>query len=135
MQMTNKRLKNLYYLNRDIDRLTRKIAELESIAEGTTTRITGLPAGCIVNDKVGTCAARLIVLREQLEEKQKSASIEYEEITYYIENLDDPLMRQIMQYRHVNCLPWEEVANLIGGGNNAGSVRTAHWRFLHPDKL
>lgn len=134
MQMTNKRLKRLYYINRDIDRLQQRIDELESVAEGTTRPITGLPGGFAQSDKIGNCAVRLSVLRAQLDAAKADAQLEYEETTSYIESLDDPIMRQIMQYRHLNCLPWEETAALIGGGNTAAGIRQMYKRFLDTQK-
>ena len=53
-----------------------------------------------------------------------------EEITEYIESIDDSLLRQIIYLRHVNGLTWDQVAASIGGGNTGESVRKMHDRFL-----
>ena len=58
------------------------------------------------------------------------AEIKYIQLMNYIDGIDDPLMRQIMKYRHVYGLSWVKVAMQIGGDNTADSVRMAHERFL-----
>lgn len=128
--MTNKELSKLFYLNRDIGRLKERIEELESAAEGTTTRITGMPGGGVISDKVADGAIKLTALRLKLEAARLDALDELYRLTDYIEGIDDPLMRQIMQYRHVNGLGWEQVAEHIGGGMTGESCRVVHWRFL-----
>lgn len=128
--MTNKKLKRLYYLNRDISRIQNRIDELEAAAESTTATITGLPGGTTVSDKVGNISVQLVAERMRLEAAKLDAIVEYAELTDYIESINDPLMRQIMQYRHVNGLEWEQIAEMIGGGITGESCRVMHWRFL-----
>ena len=128
--MTNKELSKLFYLNRDIDRLATRIEELESAAEGTTTKITGMPGSGITSDKVAQYALELTEMRLKLEAAKIASIREVMRLTDYIEGIDDPLMRQIMQYRHVNGLGWEQVANHIGGGMTGESCRVVHWRYL-----
>lgn len=131
--MTNKELNKLYYLNRDIERLSTRIEELESAAEGTTTKITGMPGGGITSDKVAQYALELTEMRLKLEAAKIAAVRELMRLTDYIEGIEDPLMRQIMQYRHVNGMNWIQVSCLIGGGNSPESVRQAHKRYLGKD--
>ena len=132
--MTNTQLKRLYYLNRDIERLTERIQELESVAEGTTQRITGMPHCAGVNDKVGNSAIKLAALRLKLEATKLDVMGEYIVLNDYIESIDDPLMRQIMQYRHINGLTWEQVADCVGGGMTGESCRKAHYRYLQENR-
>ena len=53
-----------------------------------------------------------------------------EETNEYIENIDDSLIRQILIFRYINGLTWEQVAANIGGNNTADSVRMIHNRFF-----
>ncbi len=133
--MTRKKLNRLYYINRDIERLQNRIDEMTAIAEGTTQRITGLPGGCSGSDKVGNGATRIAVLRIQLEAAKADAQMEYEEITTFIENEEDPLMRQILQYRHINGLKWRQVNTHIGGCNTEASIRQMYKRFLDRNNI
>lgn len=124
--MTNRELKRLRYLHRDIDRLNDRIAQLE---DPSAPPIDGIPHGGGA-DLTARNAVRLTVLRLRLEAARLDVMDELQKMTEYIEGIDDPLMRQIMQYRHINGLSWERVAVLIGGGNTADSVRMAHDRYL-----
>ena len=130
MQMTRERLQRYSKLTHDIVRRKERIETLTSIAEGTTSHITGMPGRCNGNDKVGTVALELITLRAELEVLLIQSENEYVEITRYIESIDDPKMRQILQYKRVNGLPWEQVAECIGGGITGESCRKAEWRLL-----
>lgn len=124
--MTNRELKRLRYLHRDIDRLNDRIAQLE---DPSAPPIDGVPHSGGA-DLTARNAVRLTVLRLRLEAARLDVMDELQKMTEYIEGIDDPLMRQIMQYRHINGLSWERVAVLIGGGNTADSVRMAHDRYL-----
>lgn len=58
------------------------------------------------------------------------AQIQQKKIIEYIQGIDDSLMRQIIFYRHISCMTWNEVASAIGGGNTEGSVKMQYNRFF-----
>lgn len=126
--MTNKRLKQFSQLTNDIARRKAQIESLKSLAEGTTTRITGLPGSRSVTDKVGNAASELVILRAELEVLLMQSQDEYVEITRFIEEQEDALLRQILQFKHIDGLPWEQVGALIGMSGE--SCRKAQWRLL-----
>lgn len=130
MQMTSERLRQYSKMTRDIVRRKERLEELTSIAEGTTSHITGLPGKGTGSDKVGDTAIDIITLRAELEVLLIKSENEYIEITRFIEAVDDPKLRQILQYKRVNGLPWEQVAECIGGGITGESCRKAEWRLL-----
>jgi len=70
----------------------------------------------MLNKKLNNRLNKLITQREQLEE--------------YIVSIDDSLIRQIMTLRYVEGMGWKQVAQNIGGGNTADSVRMIHNRHL-----
>lgn len=61
--MTNKELSKLYHLKREIEVQRNRLFELEAIAESCGSRITGLPHGKGISDKVGKCAVQIADLR------------------------------------------------------------------------
>ncbi len=55
--MSVRDLKNLYYLKKEIEYQQRRIMELEAAATNCSAKVTGLPSGKIVSDKIGQYAA------------------------------------------------------------------------------
>ncbi len=65
--MTKSELSQLYFLNREIEEIQRRIEELEGLATGATSRITGLPHSPGISDKVGKYVAELTDLKALLD--------------------------------------------------------------------
>lgn len=128
--MTSKELSQLYFLNREIQAEKNRLRELEALAEGCTARITGLPHVGGPNSKIENYAILISEQNDLINLKIKQSVIEYNRLTRFISDVEDSQMRMILQLRHVNGLSWRQVAEHIGGGNTAGSVRKAHDRFL-----
>ena len=61
--MTKKELSQLYYLKKEIKEQQRRIAELEAVATNCSTKITGLPSGKGISDKIGNYAAQIADLK------------------------------------------------------------------------
>lgn len=128
--MTLKELSQLYYLNREIETLKRQLAEIECYAEGITQSFSGMPHGGSTSDKVGAGAVRIADLKSKIENRQIACWQEYCKLNDYISNIDDSFIRQIMSYRFINGLSWQQVADCIGGGNTADSVKKVCYRHL-----
>ena len=128
--MTKKELSQLYYLNREIEEIQRRIIELETLATGCTSRITGMPMGSDVNDKVGTYVAELADLKCLLDLNLKKCFYELNRLNRFINSIEDSQMRMIISLRYINGLPWEQVAASISYMLSGDSVRKAHDRFL-----
>ena len=128
--MTKHELSQLYYLNREIERLQKRLKELEDAALSSTAKITGLPWGSGVPDKVGACAAEIADLRALIELSIQKCWYELNRLNRYIATIEDSQMRQILSLRYVNGMSWTQVAFSIGGGNTADGVRKRHDRFL-----
>ncbi len=52
------------------------------------------------------------------------------QVEEFIANLDDSRMRRIISLRFIDNLSWNEVADCIGGGNTAHSIKKAFYRFM-----
>jgi prefoldin subunit 5 len=128
--MTKQELSQLYYLNREIEQLKSRIAELECSATSTSSVITGMPHASGVSDKVGKYAAEIADLRELLDLNLKKCFYELNRLNRYIESIEDSQMRMILSLRHINGLCWDQVAASIGGGNSDKSVQMMVNRFL-----
>jgi hypothetical protein len=112
--MTKQELSQLYYLNREIEQLKKRIAELESTATSITQSITGMPHVNGISDKTGKYAAEIADLKELLELNLKKCFYELNRINRYINSVGDALMRLILSLRYVNGLNWQQIAFSIG---------------------
>ena len=131
--MTLQELSQLYYLNREIKMDKRRLAELELKVLPGAQSMSGMPHAPGVADKVGTYAAEMADLRAIIEEKSRRCLEERIRLERYIAGIKDSLTRQIFTSRFVEGLPWKDVAQRVGGDNNAGSVRMACYRYLGLD--
>ena len=128
--MTIKELSQLYHLNREIERDLRRLHELEAAASRCASSITGMPHGANISDKVGNYAAEIADLQGIIDANIKRCFYELNRLNRYISSIDDSYIRQIFQYRYVNGLTWQEVADCIGGNNTSVGVRVAHYRYM-----
>lgn len=128
--MTLKELSQLYYLNREIEMDKKRLQELEVLAVSISPNLTGMPRSPGVSDKVGRYAAEIADLKGIIEAKHQQCLYERSRLERYIADIDDSLIRQVLTYRFVNGLPWEQVAACVGGSNTAGSVKMMCYRYL-----
>lgn len=133
--MTKKELSQLYYLNREIEQLQRRIAELEARALSTSKPITGMPSVPGVVDKLGKYVAEIADLKGILDLNLKKCFYELNRLNRYIQGIEDSEIRMIMSLRYVNGLTWEQVAYSIGGMNSADGVKKKAYRFLNKNKF
>lgn len=128
--MTKEELSQLYWLNREIEEDKRKLAELETAAEGGAAKITGMPHVSGNGRSLENYAVLIAEQRELIDTKIRQTIILYNRLNRYIAAVPDSFMRLILTFRYVNGMSWLQVAMRIGGGNTPDSVRKADDRFL-----
>ena len=128
--MTSSELKNLYYLKKEIKQQQRRIAELEAAATNCSTKITGLPSGKGISDKIGNYAAQIADLKALLDLNLKKCFYELNRLDRFIQSVKDPLLRQILTCRFVNGYSWRKIAYTVGGNNTPDGLRVKMMRFL-----
>ena len=128
--MTKQELSQLYYLNREIEHLKTRIAEIEGLATSTTKQITGMPHVAGVSDNIGKYVAELADLKELLQLNLKKCFYEFNRLNRYIQSIEDSELRMILSLRYISGLGWQQVARSISSYANADSVRKIHDRFL-----
>jgi len=127
--MTKKELSQLYWLGREIEEQQRRLAELETLATSCTSRITGMPHGTGVSDRLAGYVAEIADLRSLIDLNLKKCFYELNRLTRYINGIEDSQIRQILSLRYINGLSWQKIAFTIGG-NTADSVKMTAYRFL-----
>lgn len=128
--MTKKELSQLYYLKKEIKEQQKRLEELETLATSCTAKITGMPHGTGINDKIGKYAAQIADLKTLLNKNIEKCFDELNKINEFINSINDSLIRQIITYRFIYGFSWNKVAHTIGGGNNAECLRKKMYRYL-----
>lgn len=138
--MNKKELSQLRYLNREIELLKEQIEKAEQDVEANMAADTvagsnpvwpyQLRSFRVEGIAVPEYERRVERLKRKLQRRLEEVMEKREEIEEYIDSIDDSQIRMILTLRYVNGLSWQQVAEHIGGGNTADSVRMMHNRFL-----
>lgn len=129
--MTVKKLSQLYYLNREIERDRQRLEELESRRGLQSPVLDDMPHGQgTAHSKVEQLTAEILDLQAIIHAKIIQCIHERNRLERYIMEIPDSLTRQIFEYRYVDCLPWDQVAECIGDGNTADRVKKICYRYI-----
>ncbi len=128
--MTKKELSQLYYLRKEIKEQQRRLSELEALATNCTAKITGLPNGNGVSDKVANYAAQIADLKGLLDLNLKKCFYELNRLDRFISSVKDSEMRIILTLRYSQGLTWQQVAQNMGVLGDGSTERKKHNRFL-----
>lgn len=132
-EMSSRKLKNLYYLKKEIKELKRRISKLESAAAGCTARITGLPGDEGISDKIGESAVQIADLRVLLDSSLKKALYELNKLNRYIDKIENSEIKLIFTLRYINGTSWQRIAFAIGYQDES-IPRKKHNKFLKNDR-
>lgn len=128
--MTKKELSQLYYLRKEIKEQQRRLSELEALATNCTAKITGLPNGNGVSDKVANYAAQIADLKGLLDLNLKKCFYELNRLDRFISSVKDSEMRIILTLRYSQGLSWQQIAQNMGVLGDGSTERKKHNRFL-----
>lgn len=130
--MTKSDLEQLTLLNSEISRDLERLQELYALLTGCTSSISGLPHIGLLrdSDRTDKFISMIDVLEQQIKERVLNSAALYVQIWAYINTIHDPLVRLIISLRYIDGLPWQQVANNIGGGISVSGVRMILDRYL-----
>lgn len=128
--MTKKELSQLYYLRKEIKEQQRRLSELEALATNCTAKITGIPNGNGVSDKVANYAAQIADLKGLLDLNLKKCFYELNRLDRFISSVKDSEMRIILTLRYSQGLSWQQIAQNMGVLGDGSTERKKHNRFL-----
>lgn len=128
--MTREELKQIYYINKEIKMWQNELDRLECKSLVKGQEITDMPLGSGTSDKVADLAIEKADIEAIIKGKLAEIQIQRKRIIEYIDSIDDSLLRQIMFYRNVSCMTWNQVACEIGGRNTGESVRKLYDRYF-----
>ena len=143
--MTIHELSQLYYMNKDIQRLvdiraekTEQLEELISRSTGISgMNMNGMPRASTPRNRIEDIIAQIDAKEREilvLDQKIRKKRIRYEavkqELEEAIDRCGDWRIALILKYRFVDLLTWPQIANRIGGKNTADGVRKACDRYI-----
>lgn len=130
--MTRKNLEKVYFLKKELEMWQERLTELQAdIALGTKV-LDGMPRSGTngINKPTEDKAIKLTETSKIIEGKMSEIQYTVNEIENYILSLEDSLLRTIIYYRCCKLYKWEEVAEKVGAGYNAESVRQIYHRHV-----
>lgn len=104
--MTEKDLSKYYNLKREVQDLEERIAEFGSGVRSTQIKEVSVSS----SHSMRSIQETKVELVARLTEKRLSALEQYLEIERYIEDVEDAEIRNIMRYRFLDLLKWEDIA-------------------------
>ena len=102
-------LKQYRSLSMEIDRISEELQRWQDLATRISPSYSDMPHGG-GSDKVQTAAVEVAELTDKLNQKLHQAIMVQENIKKLLESLDDIKLRQLMFYRYINGMRWEEIA-------------------------
>ena len=127
--MTLKELSQFRDLKREIINIERKIAELEDEATDTSAKITGMPHSGKLGDKIGSIVSQIDYYESIQKKRLAECESELNCLNEYISACPDSLTRQILEYRFIDGMKWNQVAEKIGGTSEY-AVKKITYRYI-----
>lgn len=93
----------------EIYQITKELQRWQDLATRISPSYSDMPHGG-GSDKVQTAAVEVAELTDKLNRKLHQAIMVQENIKKLLESLDDIKLRQLMSYRYINGMRWEEIA-------------------------
>lgn len=158
--MTIKELSKLYNLNREVEIMQKRLADLEWEIQRDEERLRnlearygsisspsydGMPKSPSYGNKMESEVAELLDLRDKIARKKALRSecamtihaqeilclTERNRLERYIAELPDSLLRMIFALRFINGLSWAQVSEHIGMHTTEDSVKKQCYRYLN----
>ena len=118
--MTKQELNRYFWLNHEIRRQKKRLERLEDklsrqndtvgdtvrdyrSGKGIPVRIDGIPSDAL------TLPVMIRMLEEEIRKNIKESEQAVVAIEKYVQNINDPKVRELMRSRFIDCLSWEEV--------------------------
>ena len=130
--MTRNDLEKVYYLKKELEMWRKRYEELVADMSQDTVAADGLPHS--VTNNIGRPTENKAILIadhvELIREHMQKIGLAIREVEQFVATIDDPLIRQIVTLRCVDCLSWGEVAERIGNTATAENTRLIYHRFI-----
>ncbi len=128
--MTLRELSKYYKLHERLERNRQMLSSLSAAAGPGAQVLTGMPHATGVSDKVSDLVIEMEDLKERIAYLEVECAQEKKKLEQYIGKIRDDQTRMVFRLRFIHCMTWLQVADTIGGGNTANSVKLICHRYL-----
>lgn len=129
--MTLDELNVLFDLRAELEELTEIRRSLMDAATKTTTKLTGMPHGSGVTDKVGGLASEIADFDRQIERVNTEIAEKEAVVSAWIDTIPKAKVQLVFRLRFLRGLQWKEIAPLLGRYVTGDSVRMIAYRYLN----
>ncbi len=126
--MTLKELSQLYYLKKEIQLDTERLAELRQKSTSAGAVQLGKSKSRSITSKIERYAEEIADLEAIIRSKQEQCIHERNRLERYIADIPDSLTRQIFKLRFIGGLSWGQVAAKTG--NTEDAAKKACYRYI-----
>ena len=103
-------LRQIEVLDKKIDSMIGNYETLKSIAESTTTKLSGMPHGGGERRKMENLVVKMACLEENIQAEVEKLSNMQSQATEYISMLEDFFERTLLIKRYINKCSWKIIA-------------------------
>lgn len=111
--MTRRELSQIYWLNRELKMWEEKKHDYESRAYPPSGTGDGVH-GSGTSDRTGNVASEIADVTQIIDGILAQIQYRIREVYEHIDTIEDSQLRQIVQYRCVDCMNWEDVGDNTG---------------------
>lgn len=128
--MSREELSQIYYINKEITMWENELNALREKSLMRSKEITGMPFANTneTSDPTASIAIRIRDIELIIVGKRTELLIQQERITKFIMDIEDSYIRQIIKYRCVDCMKWQDIADKLHTTENAAKQMFS--RFL-----
>ena len=98
------------HLTQEVDRLSDERAQVLARAQKITPTLSDMPKSQSGANRLELAVEDIVENADKLAEKIREMLHAKEEIEQVIDSLEDDTLREIMKYRYINMMTWEQIA-------------------------
>ena len=128
--MTLEELNALFDLRAELEELTEIRRSLMDAATKTTTKLTGMPHGSGVTDKIGGLASEIADFDRQIERVNTEIAEKEAVVSAWIDTIPKAKVQLVFRLRFLRGLQWKEIAGVVGTYATESIVKHTVNQFL-----
>ncbi len=112
--MTVEEINNIYYINKEIDKIQKELYDLKTKNFYGRTMLTGMPKGNPEHDIFSEYAENIKTHEDMLHYNLKMLYVERKKMEDFLASIEDAELKLIIRLRTVNNMKWEEIGIELG---------------------
>lgn len=128
--MTIEELNVLFDLRAELEWLNTAKAQLMDAATSTTAKLTGMPHGSGVTDKIGGLASEIADFDRQIERVNTEIAEKEAVVSAWIDTIPKAKVQLVFRLRFLRGLQWKEIAGVVGTYAIESIVKHTVYQFL-----